>query len=48
MELFRWILLGSGTLTLQSLVGSFVFLAAAVLGGIAVFHRVERTFMDSV
>ena len=48
MELFRWILLGSGTLTLQSLVGSFVFLAAAVLGGITVFHRVERTFMDSV
>ncbi len=48
MELFRRILLGSGSLEPFSIACSICFFLLFVTGGTMVFHRVERTFMDSV
>lgn len=48
MELFRWAMLGSGTVLPVSVVSGLVFFVVCALGGVFVFHRVERTFMDSV
>ena len=48
MELFRWILLGEGTIDPLYTVGGAVLLCPIALGALYMFHRVERTFMDSV
>lgn len=48
VELFRYALLGVGTVPLASLAISVVFAIVVLLAGIIVFNRVERTFMDTV
>ena len=48
MELFRLALLGTGTVTAASVISSLVFSALAVVAGILVFNKVERTFVDTV
>lgn len=48
VELFRWSVLGVGTVNVGSLVISVVFTMIVLLLGIIVFNRVERTFMDTV
>ena len=48
MELFRLALLGTGTVTAVSVISSLVFSALAVVAGVLVFNKVERTFVDTV
>ncbi|MDN5211461.1 ABC transporter permease [Fulvivirgaceae bacterium BMA12] len=48
VEAFRYGFLGTGTFSVYHLVYSFVFTVIALLLGIVVFNRVEKTFMDSV
>ena len=48
MELFRWCLLGTGTLLPTPLAVSAAVTMAVLLAGIVVFNQVERTFMDTV
>lgn len=48
MELFRYMFLGQGQLSVLGLVWSAVFTAIVLLGGILLFNRVEKTFMDTV
>lgn len=48
VELFRFCLLGVGTVLPSCLVMSLVFTAVVLFTGIVVFNRVERTFMDTV
>ena len=48
VELFRFCLLGVGTVLPSRLAMSLVFTAAVLFTGIVVFNRVERTFMDTV
>ena len=45
MEAFRLALLGTGTVRPESVLSTLLFTAAA---GILVFHKVERTFIDTV
>lgn len=48
IELFRYALLGQGTISIPSLVFSWVFTIAVAVLGIMVFNKVEKTFMDTV
>lgn len=48
MELFRYALLGSGTVLPWCILCSLAMTVIVLLLGIVVFHRVERTFMDTV
>lgn len=48
IELFRYALLGQGTISIPSLVFSWVFTIAVAVFGIMVFNKVEKTFMDTV
>lgn len=48
VELFRFCLLGAGTVLPSRLAMSLVFTAVVLFTGIVVFNRVERTFMDTV
>lgn len=48
VELFRYCLLGAGTILPEGLAISLVFTAVVIFTGIVVFNRVERTFMDTV
>ena len=48
MELFRKIMLGQGYIDPISVISTLVFTAAALLAGILIFNRVERTFIDTV
>ncbi len=48
VEAFRYGFLGTGTFSVYHLIYSFVFTVIALLLGIVVFNRVEKTFMDSV
>ena len=48
MELFRWAVLGTGTVYPGYAALSWLFTVAAALLGIIVFNKVERTFMDTV
>lgn len=48
VETFRLILLGRGNVDVLSVCCSLCAFAVCVLGGIAVFHRVERSFIDTV
>jgi lipopolysaccharide transport system permease protein len=48
LEAFRFCLFGKGTFTVEDIAFSFVFMVVTMAGGILVFNRVERTFMDTV
>lgn len=48
VEAFRYAMLGSGTFDPTWLAISFVTILTVLVGGIALFNRVERTFMDTV
>lgn len=48
VELFRYALLGVGTVNITGLMGSVIFTVAVFLTGLVIFNRVERTFMDTV
>ena len=48
IEAFRLAYLGSGTVTLPLMAYSAAFTVAVVVVGMILFHRVERTFMDTV
>jgi lipopolysaccharide transport system permease protein len=48
VEAFRYAMLGSGTFDPTWLAISFATILVVLVGGIALFNRVERTFMDTV
>lgn len=48
MELFRYMFLGQGQISMIGLVWSVVFTVIVLLSGILLFNRVEKTFMDTV
>ena len=48
MELFRYAVLGVGTVSPGALLYSLLFTAAAALFGMIIFNKVERTFLDTV
>ncbi len=48
IDTFRYAFLGAGTLNLNNLIYSTVFMVAVLSIGMIVFNRVERTFMDTV
>lgn len=48
IETFRYGFLGSGTFSVYHLIYSFTFAVIALILGILVFNKVEKTFMDSV
>lgn len=48
VESFRSVLLGAGDIDTGSLIYSGVFMLCALLIGIVMFNKVERTFMDTV
>ena len=48
VEVFRYALLGQGTIVPWALGWSWVFTALVAVFGIMVFNRVEKTFMDTV
>lgn len=48
VELFRYAVLGQGTINLMYLAISLVFTVIVAIFGIMVFNRVEKTFMDTV
>lgn len=48
MELFRYMFLGQGQISAIGLCWSVVFSICVLMGGILLFTRVERTFMDTV
>lgn len=48
VEVFRYALLGNGTIAPGYLVWSWAFTLAVTLFGIMIFNKVERTFMDTV
>lgn len=48
MELFRNMFLGQGQLSVLGLIWSVVFAFIVLLGGVLLFNRVEKTFMDTV
>lgn len=48
VELFRYILLGTGTFSLYSLGYSVVFMIVVLIAGTLLFNKVEKSFMDTV
>ena len=48
MELFRRIMLGQGSISLMSIAISLVFTVIALIGGMLIFNRVERSFIDTI
>lgn len=48
VEAFRYALFGRGTLDVQGLLYSGVFIAVVLFIGLVIFSRVEKTFMDTV
>ena len=48
VETFRYAFLGAGSLDLEQLLYSFVFMLGIVTFGIVVFNRIEQTFIDTV
>lgn len=47
LETFRFAFLGAGTVNLEQLLYSFIFMMVVALG-IVIFNHVEQTFMDTV
>ena len=48
VEVFRYALLGQGTIVPWGLVWSWIFTAVVAVFGVMIFNRVEKTFMDTV
>ena len=48
IEVFRYALIGKGTIDIPFVVISLVFTIAVAVFGIMIFNKVERTFMDTV
>ncbi len=48
VEFYRTAFLGTGSITLSLAVGSFGVTLAVLLGGLTLFNRVEKTFVDTV
>lgn len=48
MEIFRFVLLGEGVITIGGCVWSGVFTVIVLLLGVMLFNKVEKTFMDTV
>ena len=48
VELFRYIILGQGTVITELLIYSCIFTVVVTFIGIIIFNKVERTFMDTV
>ena len=48
VELFRYGLLGQGTVQLPYIIFSVVFTIVVTILGIMIFNKVEKTFMDTV
>ena len=48
VELFRWAVLGVGSVSAKYLAASWIVTLAAVFCGVVIFNKVERTFMDTV
>ena len=48
IEIFRMATLGTGTVTMFDIVYSLIFTAAALVLGVVLFSRIEKTFMDTV
>lgn len=48
IELFRYIILGHGTISFENLLFSWAFTLILLLLSIMIFNHVERTFMDTV
>lgn len=48
VELFRYAVLGQGTVSVPSYIGSWIFTVVVLLVGIMIFNKVEKTFMDTV
>lgn len=48
IELFRYIILGHGTILLKNLFISWIFTLIILLFAVMIFNQVERTFMDTV
>lgn len=48
IELFRYAVLGVGTIRIECFVVSWIFTAVVFVVGLMLFHRVERNFMDTV
>ncbi|MBR4727206.1 MAG: ABC transporter permease [Clostridia bacterium] len=48
MELFRYVLLGEGTLSVAGMIWTAVFAIAIMLFGMMYFNKVEKTFMDTI
>lgn len=48
IETFRFVLLGTGTVNISSLLYSVIFTFIIISIGILLFNRVERTFIDTV
>ena len=48
IEVFRMGTLGTGTVEVGSLIYSLIVTAAALVLGVVLFSRIEKTFMDTV
>lgn len=48
MELFRFILLGEGIVTVEGCIWTISFMLIVLFFGILLFNKVEKTFMDTV
>lgn len=48
MEIFRYILLGEGIITVGGIIWSAVFTVSVLFAGVMLFNKVEKTFMDTV
>lgn len=48
VEVFRYVLLGQGTIIPKALLWSWTFTIIVALFGVVIFNRVEKTFMDTV
>lgn len=48
IEMYRYTLFGEGVFTVASVTYSCIFILVALLGGIVLFNKVERVFIDTV
>lgn len=48
IEFYRYIFTGTGTFTTASLIYSTIIMGVVILGGLLIFSKVEKTFMDTV
>jgi lipopolysaccharide transport system permease protein len=48
IEIFRYVATGTGIFTFIQLLYSFIFGLVVLIAGVFVFHRTEKTFMDTV